>query len=1608
MSDTNCMERATLKSYLAGSVDEPLISEIESHLSICEACERTVIELASDPDTLVELVHGIATPYGTGTSTSDLATLNPPSSVSNSLGSGAKSVEQPSVIARAVDAARNLLLRPAVLPNSNIGQMLCIDAYEIMRSLGQGGMGTVYLARHRQLGKQVAIKVLPGSIAGKPDLVNRFLREIKAAGRLNHPAIVSATDAGQENGIHYLVMEYVDGLDLSRVARLTGQLSIADACEVARQAALGLSHAHAEGVVHRDIKPSNLMLDSTGHVKILDFGLAQINLWDEAAAELTTVGQLMGTLDYMAPEQAERSGAVDYRADIYSLGAMLFRLICGRAPMAAAPNMSLLEKVRMLAEQSPPRLSSLRLDAPEELVRVVAQLLSRDPAERPASAAHVAELLASFCGSSNLRGLLDQAHSAAASRESDEAIVQPIAQAVAVRPAQPFRQDKPLRSRWSSGIVAALSLLLFVPAAAGILITLEYQKGQLVIKSDSADVQIRIAKGGQVVKELTIQSGSSESTRLRADKYEITLASPSNSISLDKNTFTIRNGETVVATVTQVDKSEPKNLPPKLSEKKQTNVGDERFAQELVNRFGGVVPLTASTPGAKQLLYNRVSLDEWLEILRTDRSTKSQQDALAAISALMDDPGTAAQITPVLLEILSSLITLREDSATEFLALEILRKAHPGKAYFKLIAGELSKHGENYDLHLIRRINLSKTADSNDVEPFFSQALALTSDSSTETRDAAVKYAVALAKSDEQRQRVVDMLKSNQIARIAYFCSTTLDRFPPFVRPLRKSAVIEAFQDLTIDPHSAVRSILAVSEYPTIPNISATIETRMQGLIGDKIRVRLMHPVRSVEDARSRFFAMNHLSINHSITPEALISSEMIELLDLAVAKNVVADLQPVLRKLADSNQSGQFSNTDFLNLSDQLELQHVHASFIWPSLELRNSSDRNTNELLAWNEASPELRMQYLISAYARSLLMDPAPKPDNTDQPASAIEKEKSGSPINKPANPSDDSNSKNLRQPESAKPQTDTSQSRSPDALNVPIYGGKTLDQWVNLFERDRNDAARSDALVAIGELAQGSRNRGLTEKLISIHSQRFPRSVSTSARHPMAIDVEPSHDMYDPNRVSLNVQLWRAIKKLNTPEVVSEILINRLLTTNDASTKHWLSVFISEYVFNFDNPQCQVIENWLLKPENVSNFDRNAAERMREFLLKALYSRKTISDEIIGRTMDSIQAHPNLGLYDVLTCAPARDTRNIRTFDPTTLKTELAIEDYLARLAIKYLTSDEDRPELLTVAACRIASGNGISQVEREKLVEALRKRLSRLVNNSERRCQIVTGKNVTVARRIIGLPKLPSTNSVPSEQTRSGSVTGSVGTRFVNSELLSYLALVERLGACNELAQELSNLFQKTHDAQFAVRVAELKENVSSPELGLLITWPVDQDSIDKLPGLLKAIPREIWNDRMMFEIFHQFLLKLPSSSDPIIAKSLDRYVNKVNVLSWDKDYDFRISASEAPARMRQGNQLDSSLDENSDGFLDPEEYTAAVKKLYSEPANSSLKLPPSSRNPREWAAQIVRRYDKNQDGRLTSDEWSSMVVKPDGADTNQDGAITVEEYSQFRESMRNR
>jgi serine/threonine protein kinase len=243
---------------------------------------------------------------------------------------------------------------------------LVIGEYIVEDVIGRGGMGYVLRARHRRMKRTVAIKFLLKSLTESEDLVVRFEREVEAAARLDHQNIVTAYDAGIHDGNHFLVMQYIDGDDLSDIVKSQGPLEISKAIDVIRQTAGGLAYAHDRGIVHRDIKPANLLLDGDGVVRILDMGLARIKPTpgDEETAALTNSGSMMGTVDYMAPEQAMDAKSVDHRADIYSLGCTLFFLLAGRAPFGFDSIMS-----RLLAhrEREIPRLSSHQYGISNEL-----------------------------------------------------------------------------------------------------------------------------------------------------------------------------------------------------------------------------------------------------------------------------------------------------------------------------------------------------------------------------------------------------------------------------------------------------------------------------------------------------------------------------------------------------------------------------------------------------------------------------------------------------------------------------------------------------------------------------------------------------------------------------------------------------------------------------------------------------------------------------------------------------------------------------------------------------------------------------------------------------------------------------------------------------------------------------------------------------------------------------------------------------------------------------------------------------------------------------------------------------------------------------------------
>jgi CheY-like chemotaxis protein/tRNA A-37 threonylcarbamoyl transferase component Bud32 len=276
-------------------------------------------------------------------------------------------------------------------------EALRLGNYDVLERLGAGGMGTVFKARHRRMKRVVALKLLGKEVASAPTFVARFQREVETIAQLSHPNIVMAFDADEAEAGPFLVMEFVDGRDLASEVQTSGPLSAHDAVDAVLQAARGLQYAHERGLVHRDIKPANLLRDRSGTVKVADLGLARFSsgLGKEVNSSLTQAGSIVGTLDYMSPEQAVNSGGIDHRADIYSLGCTLYYLLAGQPPYTGPTLMALLMKHSAAAI---PSLRTARPDIPAELDAIFQKMVAKQPAERHASMAEVVATLESVKG----------------------------------------------------------------------------------------------------------------------------------------------------------------------------------------------------------------------------------------------------------------------------------------------------------------------------------------------------------------------------------------------------------------------------------------------------------------------------------------------------------------------------------------------------------------------------------------------------------------------------------------------------------------------------------------------------------------------------------------------------------------------------------------------------------------------------------------------------------------------------------------------------------------------------------------------------------------------------------------------------------------------------------------------------------------------------------------------------------------------------------------------------------------------------------------------------------------------------------------------------------
>jgi WD40 repeat protein len=407
-----------IRAYGEGRLAPEAAARIEQHLGECDSCCRLLEE--APPDSFLDRLRDAG---------------------QNAAGTTAD------------QASGTLADAPAVPP-----ELAGHPRYRVLGLLGQGGMGAVYRAEHLRMERPVALKVINPGLMRNPTTVQRFQQEVKAAAKLHHANIVTAHDADQAGELHFLVMEHVEGQSLAQRVGERGPLPVAEACEWIRQAALGLQHAHERGMVHRDIKPHNLMLTADGTVKILDFGLARLahpvaadaaSSTAVSAPGLTAAGAVMGTADYIAPEQAADPRTADIRADVYSLGCTLFHLLTGQPPF---PDGSVQEKIAKHTTAPLPPLTNL----PPGLAAVLANMTAKEPAKRYATPVEVAAALAPFCRA----------------------------------PAPRWARSR-LR-RW----LAVAAVLLAVGFAAGVVVRVTNDRGDVTtVQSDDKSFELTVTKG---------------------------------------------------------------------------------------------------------------------------------------------------------------------------------------------------------------------------------------------------------------------------------------------------------------------------------------------------------------------------------------------------------------------------------------------------------------------------------------------------------------------------------------------------------------------------------------------------------------------------------------------------------------------------------------------------------------------------------------------------------------------------------------------------------------------------------------------------------------------------------------------------------------------------------------------------------------------------------------------------------------------------------------------------------------------------------------------------------------------------------------------------------
>ena len=523
---------------------------------------------------------------------------------------------------------------------SGRGKTLILGNYVVLDKLGQGGMGVVLKAEHKRLKRLVALKVMLASLVKTPDALKRFHREVEAAAKLRHNNVVATDDADEAKGTHFLVMEYVEGSDLSALVKKKGPLSVSQSVQCILQAARGLEFAHSQGVVHRDIKPANLLLDSKGTVKILDMGLARIEGDAGSQGELTSTGAVMGTVDYMAPEQALSTKHADARSDIYSLGISLWYLLTGKCVYDGD---SLMSKLLAHRDAPIPSLCTVDPDIPASVDAVFRKMVAKHGKDRYQSMTEVIrELECCLNGSStassvsipdsfgdpSLHSFLSNLGSSPSATTATRQITAPPTGVHVNSPneatmlngeigvitdphtmASVRKQERPAKPGRAKGATQAIAppwyrnlrvvlggsavAILFLIA---VIVLIQTPHGTLRVEIHDPDIEMKV-KG----TELTFHSTNSEPISLAAGDKKLLITR--GDLSFETETFTLRKGEETLVKVELIgDKLTVRN-------------GDQLIAEQPINSGSftalrsGKDPNTAKPTTGNKTLAERAALD---------------------------------------------------------------------------------------------------------------------------------------------------------------------------------------------------------------------------------------------------------------------------------------------------------------------------------------------------------------------------------------------------------------------------------------------------------------------------------------------------------------------------------------------------------------------------------------------------------------------------------------------------------------------------------------------------------------------------------------------------------------------------------------------------------------------------------------------------------------------------------------------------------------------------------------------------------------------------------------------------------------------------------------